>query len=570
MPKRKAWYLGNTTVRNPKRLKAGLIALVNSPLHGNLEGRENEKEFVRRLDTAGVLYSKRLHESPEQDFSDQGRKWRAALMQLGFITPGSDELKQIDPTERPFSLTQNGQRLIQAQTLPGEQECFLRALLAHQIPSLIEKDFPLPVFSPLRIVLEVLAGLEQAGLDAALDQNEMAAIVQLTSNLEEVGEAIRKIAAYREEESQAGNTKRFAREYREQVAISLDTQNAATLLDYADSNFRYLKLTGLFVEDGHRLRFTEYKRTLIEQILAEPYSPLPSQDYPPRLWKGAILPTDSAPKAILAIEATADLLKRNGEAVDLPDLTRLDTPALSQLRLNLEDSWLKLLESRYAARQPQQWEEITQYLEAITQSRKSNSLIPQGEAPAYFEWATWRAFLAISGLANRPWEARRFRIDQEFLPVSPAPSNGPDMLFEFEDFALVVEVTLTVSSRQEAVEGEPVRRHVANLVDYYSQQGKRVYGLFIANRVDTNTAETFRIGVWYRPDDSRMALRIVPLTLEQFVKLFRAGFQGCKRLDQAVLEDLILRCLADSNADAPEWKRRIDEEVSRVVQKLQS
>src|SRR5690349_19301890 len=118
MPKRKAWYLGNTTVRNPKRLKAGLIALINSPLHGNLEGRENEKEFVRLLDTAGVLYSKRLHESPEQDFSDQGRKWRAALMQLGFITPGSDELKQIDPTERPFSLTQNGQRLVQAQTLP--------------------------------------------------------------------------------------------------------------------------------------------------------------------------------------------------------------------------------------------------------------------------------------------------------------------------------------------------------------------------------------------------------------------------------------------------------------------
>lgn len=80
--------------------------------------------------------------------------------------------------------------------------------------------------------------------------------------------------------------------------------------------------------------------------------------------------------------------------------------------------------------------------------------MPQAEAPAYFEWVLWRAFLAINSLANKPYEARRFKIDQDFLPVGTAPGNGPDLIFEFHDFVIVVEVTLTDNSRQEAAEGE--------------------------------------------------------------------------------------------------------------------
>ena len=41
------------------------------------------------------------------------------------------------------------------------------------------------------------------------------------------------------------------------------------------------------------------------------------------------------------------------------------------------------------------------------------------------------------------------------------------MIFEFDDYVIVVEVTLSTNSRQEAMEGEPVRRHVADLVQKY-------------------------------------------------------------------------------------------------------
>ncbi len=61
------------------------------------------------------------------------------------------------------------------------------------------------------------------------------------------------------------------------------------------------------------------------------------------------------------------------------------------------------------------------------------------------------------------------------------------MYCEFEDFTILTEVTMSTSSRQEAMEGQPVRRHVSDAVLKYD---KPVYGMFVAVRIDTNTAET--------------------------------------------------------------------------------
>lgn len=571
--KKKAWYLGNTTVRNAKRLRDGLAVLVDSPLHGNLAGRLNEHQFARLLDEAGVIELQRLHSDHDADASDMGRKWRAALMQLGFITPGEKVLEQLRRRERQFTVTPNGRRLLEASTLLEEQECFSRALLAHQIPSPVE-GFIEPVFSPLRIVLEVIAALEKSGLDPRVSMDEMACFVQVLQSIADIEEAAHEIAQYRERLASLGSDrarKQHAGEYRAGVASGLQGQRASTLEDYADSNIRYLKLTGLFAEEGRRLGFAKHKHTVIRQILAEPWSPMVNpNDYVNALWNGAPLPTDDRQNSIAAIEATAGLLQQEGAACELPlDWRCQSTADISQLRLRLEGQWLKVIELRYAQQQSTEWQDIVRYLRALSSTARSG-VIPQGEAPAYFEWAVWRAFLAVNMLKNTPWDARRFRVDQEMLPIGPAPGNGPDLVFEFEDFVLVVEVTLTRSSRQEAAEGESVRRHVAGLVDHYGALGKAVYGMFIANVVDTNTAETFRIGAWYRDDSSRMALRIVPITLTDFADLFETGFREHGAVSYRVIEELLLRCLADSNADAPEWKRLIGRHVACTVARLRT
>ena len=94
---------------------------------------------------------------------------------------------------------------------------------------------------------------------------------------------------------------------------------------------------------------------------------------------------------------------------------------------------------------------------------------------------------------------------------------------------------------------------------------KPVYGLFIAIRIDTNTAETFRHGVWYAKGDVKQRLNIVPLTLEQFQRIFVAMFEAQKAHPNN-LRDLIDVCKTPrDNMEAPEWKEHIDNAVSNSI-----
>lgn len=159
------------------------------------------------------------------------------------------------------------------------------------------------------------------------------------------------------------------------------------------------------------------------------------------------------------------------------------------------------------------------------------------------------------------------------------PGNGPDLIFEFDDFVIVVEVTLTDNSRQEAAEGELVRRHVAELVSHYradlmayygAQSGKPVYGLFIANRIDSNTAETFRIGVWFTRTDDKMRLDIIPLTLAQFKAFFEALFTS-GRVEVGLIRELLDLCGGLRPAhEAPAWKREIEQIIEQRIAHLLS
>ena len=160
---------------------------------------------------------------------------------------------------------------------------------------------------------------------------------------------------------------------------------------------------------------------------------------------------------------------------------------------------------------------------------------------------------------------RGFRLDADFLPVSAAGGGRGDLYCEFSDFAILTEVTMSTSSRQEAMEGEPVRRHVADAVERYD---KPVYGLFIANKIDTNTAETFRHGVWYGKNDVIRRLIIVPLTLLQFKNYFDAMFAANKAHPNKIKE-LLLDCnKRKEELTAPKWKGHIESTVTRYIDSL--
>lgn len=564
------WHLGNTTVRSPFRLKDGLYALVTSTLGGNIKGNEQENRFARVLADANVVTIAR----PDDDISDLGRKWRSALSQLGFIYPEIPVSCRISQTTfgPSFTITPNGRRLLEAESVSAIQECFLRSLAAYYIPSPAETGYRFNRFSPLRHTLSILLELERQSGNSRLNIIEMALIVELSNGADDISVIVNAILNYRRERDASTNKRVFDGEKINEAAL---THNyvGATFIDYADLNFRYLKATGLVHASGKGISIVPEKKFFIESLVGDRFVPESDESFFQTLCQGATLPTDNLGTASAVLDDLLNQARRRKIPFDMTGRPRQEVPDIEVLRHEIEELIFNANESEYAERQAHEWEEISGYMLLIASSRYTSTLsngeviqVPTDSRPAYFEWILWRAFLAINSLQNRPYEARRFKIDQDFLPVGTAPGGVPDMIFEFEEFILVVEVTLTTNSRQEAAEGEPVRRHVANqLIKCRESEGKPVYGLFLANRIDSNTAETFRIGVWYANGDERLSLDIVPFTLEKFQQLFVTLFT-CKKVDIAIILELLIECSSmRSKYYAPQWKIEIDRLVDSKI-----
>ena len=566
------WYIGNTTVRSALRLRDGLVALANSPLQGNIRGQKGDMAFRQLLGQHGIVS---LGDDPTNSV---GRKWRSALGKLGFLypeIPKSSGIKQGD-VGRMDTITPNGQRLIQSEVVPAMQECFLRAMAAQFIES---KDAigESTWFSPLRHTLALLLELEKKTGQGAVNFIEMALYVQTTGNADDLSDIAEKILAFRNERKIAQSKRLFdAAQY--DAASAEAHLKARTFRDYADANMRYLKATGLVQNRGRGITLAPEKHLLAELIANETTVPSSKQEYWQNLCEGAKLPTDTLEISLDILNDSIAQLQLLGISFSIGKRPVDSVANVTIIRFEIDDIVSKRKEESFAQDQAVQWKEIADYLDLIASRkyRKSNDsetriVIPKTDVPAYFEWVLWRAFLAIDHLANKPYQARRFRIDSDILPLGPAPGNGPDLIMEFQDYVVVIEVTLTESSRQEATEGEPVRRHVADLMKKYSSEnGKPVYGLFVANHIDSNTAETFRTGVWYSRDDKRLDLKIIPITTAQFCEFFTSLFETNNANPQSVFQFMCKCDQLRSQCDGPEWKKRIANVVQQTVQSFNS
>ncbi len=549
------WQLGNTSVRSAMRIRDGLIAYSASTIQGNIRKGDGDIAFRRLLGQCGVVSL-----GADSTYS-VGRKWRSAMGKLGFIYPEvksgmgftQENLGQLD------MITPAGWNLIRAETVAAMQECYLRAMAT---PLFSAGDGQ--TFSPLCWTLALLLELERMGENASVNFIEMALIVQTTTPADGLTETVDHILELRSQRNLCDRKRAFDRsEY--DFAAEKTGKAASTFRDYADMNMRYLKATGMVQSKGKGITLIPEKRTLAIELAKTLLTDRPLQELYCSLCNGTLLPTDNA---IIAHLVLADLLKliQQYDIVYSVDGKLLDTPAhINQVRYEIEELIAKKKEEVYASKQASRWQEISAYMDLIASRRERMRIseeeeirIPKAEAPAYLEWSLWRAFLAIDTLKNKPYEVRRFKIDQDFMPISTAPGNGPDLIAEFEECVVVIEVTLSESSRQEAMEGEPVRRHVANLMLQYD---KPVYGLFIANRIDSNTAETFRVGVWYTKGDKRLDLCIVPFSLMQFNSYFKTVFSTGTVTPQSLIL-LMLECSEKRQIlDAPTWKSRIDTKI---------
>ena len=556
------WLIGNTGMRNPWRIPSGFKVYAESNLVGRLRTPEDQMAFKMLMFEKGEAGG----DADKDTSASITRKYRLMFNKYGFAYPevtkkdgfAQEELGALD------AITPLGETFYKADSVAAQQECFLRGLI---VP--MEELTDTSTFSPLLWVVEVMLEIEKRTGDTKLNFIEFATCVQTTTPLSDITEVVDEILAIREERKDAENKKKYDRELIHKKWERYLKQEG-NFRDYADMNIRYLVSAGIVKRAGRGITLTPEYHSMAIELVKNVVSTEPLKDRLIRLCNGAPLPTDNQDMASKVLSDMIAELDHYKIAYEMPDIPLDSAKNINLVRNALKKNIDRYKEEQYAVRQADEWQEIYEYMNLlIVNNGKEKELgedysikVPKSEAAAYLEWVLWRAFLAIDHTVNKPYEARGFNIDQDYLPVGTAPGGGPDMIFEFEDCYIVIEVTMSTNSRQEAMEGEPVRRHVADLV---MESTKPVYGVFIANKIDSNTAETFRIGVWYNQKDERLTLKIVPFTLEQFSEYFKYMFVSKNNTPDNFLH-LFEKCFASKDSkEGPAWKKAINEIVSSSI-----
>lgn len=560
------WLVGNTGLRNPNRIQEGFSVFANSSFVGNLHGKENEIGFMNLLNEKGIIQNK----SGKDESGSHARKWRLMFAKNGFIYP---KLRKIDGNQNELGklddLTPFGRNFLKADTYPAVQECYLRAMSVEQcrMPDKVR------LFSPLRWLLAIMLELEKRTGSSEISRIEFALWGHTTNPSYELNEVVDNILDLRRRRALTQAKHTFDKKEIAKRSENYD-QQSDNFLDYGDMNMRYLRITGVLQRKGRGLVIVPSKHILAEKLAKSTASEEPIINEYRKLCNGAPLPTDDIDIAKVLLDDLIKQMKNRHIVFDISDLPLTNSMEINIARQRLENILAQTDEISYANEQYNQWKEIADYMSLLIKGGGKHEYdednvieVPKDETPAYLEWVLWRAALAIDHMVNKPYEMRGFRLDSDFLPVSAAGGGKGDLYWEYEDFMILTEVTMSTSSRQEAMEGEPVRRHVSDAVLKYD---KPVYGMFIAIKIDTNTAETFRHGIWYAKGDVKQRLDIVPLTLAQFRRYFVAMFES-KKVAPERLQSLILKCESNRDMlDAPRWKHYIEVVIEEKVDELQN
>jgi len=505
----RVWNMGNTTARNPLRLREALKLFVT-----NMSGRPFKKleqiEFQVAMIEAGLVNSQRL------TGDDGGRKFASAFKQLGFVTDWSKG--------QPWSITSVGQLLIDHPEI--EETIFLRQLLKYQIASPLEKartqNFRI---RPFRFLLHLLKQAHDMGLvGLTLAEIGLYVITTLDEHNSTTQTTFSNIQAFRTEYDRlSGRVAKtaFAKGGLKKVTETLGlVQN--TLEDYADSSSRYALMSGLLTLRGNKLAISEARLPFVETILADGSTLLPDHEYLPYFYNPDLpsLPTDNlffVKNETIKLKQLIELTTSLGEPLELPNPSLWETlPELQAYEIRLRDKLREIREIQfyYTQRSTAALDEIEQLLEDI----QENTLIgKQLYAPAFFEWAIWRLFLAINSIVGPISNTRGFKVDEDINPVRHAQGGAADLTFTYDTFILVCEMTLASGSRQFAMEGEPVTRHVFKAMQRNDQ--KLVYGLFVANKLDPNTVDAFHKARYWKDFKRSISTPIIALETKHVLAL---------------------------------------------------
>lgn len=554
----KTWNLGNTTVRNPERIKAGL-KLIKESFEGRVFDLQAQNELFDILLSEGVIEG---DPAQERNKAASGRKWQSVCNKLG-LTVRSTRVNGI------ITVTDAGNALLSNDVV--ESDVFLRQLLKVQLPSPTESSLENAAIHPFFLVLTIAYKLLVSG-ERPLGKEEIALYIQSATSDDQADEIIDKIVLYRHQrdaiEGRIGKRRFFLEQLglksQELYGDEHSPQKVRTLQDYSDTTARYSSITGIFTIGRQSLVIKEDQINLAKAIV-ESGAPaiLAEADFWDVFHNPAMpaLPTDNSSflrNDITSLERRLnELSEQTGSIIEGRREVEYDNVlALKRRRADLEQELVALKEIQFYRSQsaPDQVEDIKSLFDSII---NRETIGGSDYRPAWAEWGVWRIFLSINTISNPISETRGFKINSELYPIHHAKGGAADLCFKYQDAVIIpAEITLSTNERQYNMEGEAVKFHVKSIIE--NNQSSEVIGLFTAPDVHVATAhEFFNAEFFSEKLNGVVKLNIVPLTFEQIQSLLPGQKNACDTgyALQAKLRDMI--GLKVSSENGAVWLQKI-------------
>lgn len=337
------------------------------------------------------------------------------------------------------------------------------------------------------------------------------------------------------------------RESKTETVEAFIAKKISNLKDYADACVRNLRSTGL-------IKVTSIGRTLsiiperikdvdyfLSKVNREPIFIKELNQYQAYLWNPSL--------PVLLTDDRASILDKL--------FSDFGITAPSSLSLNkLKDLLNKQIKDRLQVKIGEQIAKLKDYELYKDIEATFDTLNSTYEPSLFFEWNTWRAMTMLDGGDIKA----NLKFDDEGNPMNTALGNMADIICDYGDFNVTVEVTMATGALQWKMEGEPVPRHIGQNIE---RTNKPTYCLFIASKINPATIAHF-----YTLYLTNVAMyggkcRIIPLELSTFRNMLKAAFYADNKPSPTDIRKLfdnaavMAKECVTSDATEKEWYDRV-------------
>ena len=472
-----------TSPRTPMKMLPEINLLVNN-FTGRTWNTKSQEEFMKCL-------------AADPNFEGVGSPKDLAFSARDRINRGPKALGFVDlkPT---IAITEAGKRFLDEDT---SEEALLRQLLKFQLPSPYHTEtnnlsgvfFVKPYLEFFRLIYTLKKVTFDELMIFGMQLTDYSKFDEIVSKIQEFREARKKTAKsykvfmgeYRDAEIEEiykadileGKTK--TRESKDASLTKFIKTKASDMRDYTDACFRYLRATGVIAisQKGKSLSILPEKIDEVKYFL-DHIDRKPSHISDENAYKAYLFDSELP---VLYTDNRTNLeqeVRKFGN--DFPDTLR--NASINELKKTLKRAVVNRKEGliKNQVKNLKSYQDYMDVMSVFDDIREKNYY----DVPLMLEWNTWRAMTMLDGGDIKA----NLKFDDNGQPMSTASGNTADIICDYGDFSLTVEVTMQSGQRQYEMEGEPVSRHLATVK---KERKKDAFCFFIAPKINDSCIAHF-------------------------------------------------------------------------------